>query len=72
MGVVRETVGGMGFGLPHGWGVIIDTEGSLKVGRGEDNCECLSEEIKKEKQEIMFTIHSATSQTLSHSIPHTF
>ncbi len=70
MGVVRETVGGMGFGLPHGWGVIIDTEGSLKVGRGEDNCECLSEEIKKEKQEIMFTIHSPTYT--SHSIPHTF
>ncbi len=70
MGIVRETVGDMGFGLPHGWGVIIDTEGSLKVGRGENNCELLSGEINKEKQEIMFTIHSPTYT--SHSIPHTF
>lgn len=50
MGVTRETVGDIGFGLPHGWGVIIDIEGSLELGRCEDNCRLLSGEIKKNKR----------------------
>lgn len=68
MGVTRETVVDMGFGLPHGWGVKIDIEGSLELGRAVDNCRLLSEEIKK--NEIMIMIHSPTY--VSHSFPHSF
>lgn len=57
MGVTRETVGDMGFGLPQGWAVKIDTEGSLELGRGVENCRLLSVEIKNK---IIIMIHSPT------------